>query len=138
MYIAIYRIRNDIYAIIHTHSPYAVLFASLNEPIPAVSVDFASMIGHEVPVTKYAPLGSGELAESVVKILRPNRVAALIRNHGAIAIGRNSEKAFQVALLLEQGAELYFKLKLLGKADDAKLPANEIDRLHSAFIRAYG
>ena len=138
MHVAIYKTRNDINAIIHTHSPYAVLFASLNEPIPAISVDFASMIGHEVPITKYAPPGSKELAENLVEVLRPNRVVALIRNHGAVAIGRNLEEAFQAALLLEQEAELYFRLKLLGKADDAKLPADEVNRLHSAFIKAYG
>ena len=138
MHTAIYKAREDVNAVIHTHSPYATLFASINEPIPAVTVDFALAIGHEVPVTKYVPPGSKDLAQEVVKVLGKDKLVVLIRNHGAVAVGKKLEDAYHAALLLEKEAEMYFKIKLLGKVEEAKLPPEEVNRLHSIYVKAYG
>ena len=138
LHTAIYKAREDVNAVIHTHSPYATLFASVNEPIPVITVDFAAAVGHEVPVTKYVPPGSKDLAEEVVRVLGKDKSVVLIRNHGAVAVGKDLENAYHAALLLENEAAVYFRTKLLEKVEEAKLPLEEVERLHSIFVKAYG
>src|SRR5262249_36568920 len=69
---AIYRQRPDVGAIVHTHSPYATVFAVLRRPIPPLLVDAAGYLGGGVPV----------IAKSIGKSR-----AALLPNHGVIAVG---------------------------------------------------
>ena len=138
MHTAIYKARSDVNAVIHTHSPYATLFASINEPVSVISVDYALAVGHDAPVTRYVSPGSKDLADEVVRTLGKDKSVALIRNHGAIAVGKDLEEAYHAAILLEQEAMMCFRAKLLEKIEVAKLPIDEVERLHSAFIKAYG
>ena len=56
-HLQIYRAKEEINGIIHTHSSFASCFAVLNESIPVTSTTMANEIGGEVPVSKYATDG---------------------------------------------------------------------------------
>src|SRR5438270_7858481 len=49
LHLAVYRVRPDVTAIVHTHSMFATVFAVLGEPIPAVHYQLARA-GGELPV----------------------------------------------------------------------------------------
>ena len=136
MHTYIYRFRDDVHAIIHTHSHYATVFAVRGEPIPPITVEFAAVIGHEIPVTKYVRAGTREAAEEIVKTLGNGR-AVLIKNHGVVAIGESIEEAYNVALLVEEEARTYYLLKLLGGPIDM-INTEEIEILHDFYIKKYG
>ena len=51
----IYKHREDINSIIHTHSTYSSCFAILNEPIECASTTLANEVGGSVPVAKFSP-----------------------------------------------------------------------------------
>lgn len=90
MHSAIYRMRSDVQAVVHTHSTYATyatMFACAGEGIPAVHCRIAD-IGDSVPVADYAVYGSEEPAShAVAAFQRAGANGALLKNHGVITVG---------------------------------------------------
>lgn len=111
----IYRRRNDINAVIHTHQPNASTLAVARRQLPPVIDDMAQIIGPSVKVTKYAYSGTGKFARQAVKYLR-GRQAVLLANHGAVCVGRNLEEAFVVTHILEKAAKAFIEAELIGGA----------------------
>jgi len=138
MHLGIYKARDDVNAVIHTHSPYAMMLSIINEPIPVLTVEFASAVGHEVPVTGFVLPGTKDLADEVVKALGEDRVAVLIRNHGVVAVGGSLEKAYHVAILVEEEARTYFWIMLLGKNEMSRIPEEFVKKMKSFFKKKYG
>jgi len=138
MHLEIYKARDDVNAVIHTHSPYAMMLSVINEPIPVLTVEFASAVGHEVPVTRFVLPGTKDLADEVVKTLGKDRVAVLIRNHGVVAVGKSLEKAYHVAILVEEESRTYFWIMLLGRDEMNKIPGKFIKKMRSFFEKKYG
>ena len=138
MHLEIYKARDDVNAVIHTHSPYAMMLSVINEPIPVLTVEFASAVGHEVPVTGLVLPGTKDLADEVVKALGEDRVAVLIRNHGVVAVGESLEKAYHVAILVEEEARTYFWIMLLGKNEMSRIPEEFVKKMKSFFKKKYG
>ena len=132
---AIYRLREDVAGIVHTHSTYATVFAVLDREIPALLVEAAGYLGGAVPVIEYVPPGSPDLGERAARGLGPHR-AALLPNHGVIAVGESVESAFTAALLVEQSARVAYLASLLG--EPTRLPPGEVERMHQFLHTEYG
>ena len=115
MHIAVYKNRPDVNAVIHTHQPYASIFALLNQPIPALFDEVAVAIGPVVDVVPYAFSGSPELVDNVVSKIGNRCHCYVLRNHGALCIGRNIDKAFHYVELLEKTAATYYHALATGK-----------------------
>ena len=105
MHVAIYRARDDVRAIVHTHPPYAIV-ASLSGPLPVVSDEGRVLFGESVPVSRHAKPGTWELAEAVAEALGVGK-AALIARHGAVTVGRTLSEALRLAVKLEEMASLW-------------------------------
>ncbi|OQY11244.1 MAG: fuculose phosphate aldolase [Desulfobacteraceae bacterium 4572_19] len=111
-HIALYRRRNDINSVVHTHSVYATTLACLEWELPAVHylVGFA---GKKVPVAPYATFGTQELADNISNTIK-NYNAVLLANHGLIATGNNLLEAFTTAEEIELVARIYYQSKSIG------------------------
>lgn len=133
-HIAIYKHRNDVNAIIHTHSIYATAFAAARKNIPAVTEDAAMILGGEIPCAKYAFPGSSELAGNVIEVLL-NKNAVLLANHGAIGMGRTLDEAFLVCKIIEKSARVYLLSMQIGIPKP--LAIEEVEKLHNVFINEY-
>ena len=136
LHLAIYRVRDDVNAVIHTHSFFGTLFAVLGQPIPVLTAQFASTVGHEIPVTRYVRSGTEELAEEVVRTLK-NGLAVLLGKHGVLVVGNSLEHAYQIAIDVEQEAKIFFYTRLLG-AQIEKLDQDEITVLRYFYKHKYG
>ena len=108
MHLAIYKARPEVGAIIHTHSVYCSALAVLKKPLPPVIEELAIYTGGEVEVAEYAPSGSEELAENVVKALG-EKSAVILANHGNLCVGRDLLKAFNLCALVERCAQIYLE-----------------------------
>lgn len=108
-----YERRQDINAMVHTHSRYATTLACLNWDLPPVHYMVASA-GLDVRCAKYATFGSKELAENAY-VAMIDRKAVLLANHGMIAGGQDLNKAFNIAEDVEYCAELYYRSKSIGE-----------------------
>ncbi|MGB9791667.1 MAG: class II aldolase/adducin family protein [Thermacetogeniaceae bacterium] len=132
---AIYRSRKDVNAIIHTHSPYASVFAVNRSEIPPVLDEMAQLIGGSVQVARYAFPGTKELAEYAVSALQ-NRQAVLLANHGMVGVGRDLNEAMVVCKAVEKAAQVYLLAKISG--NPYIFSDEEVEELRSRFIRCYG
>ncbi|WP_297212864.1 MULTISPECIES: class II aldolase/adducin family protein [Thermodesulfovibrio] len=112
LHLEIYRVREDVRAIIHTHSSYASVFAALQIPIPVILDEQTEILGGTIAVTNYAPSGSLELAKEAVKTLNKSK-AILLAKHGAVAVGSSLVEAFHVCELVEKLSKIYLFMKLV-------------------------
>lgn len=104
---ALYRLRDEAGAVVHTHSPRATAVATLERSIPAIHY-YLALLGGEVPLVPYAPFGSAELAALTRDALKASPAhTALLAHHGAIAIGRTPAEALLRAEILEHLAAIY-------------------------------
>lgn len=132
---AIYRLRDDAAAILHTHSTYATVFAVLRREVPALLVEAAGYLGGAVPVLEYLPPASPELGERAARGLGMRR-AVLLPNHGVITVGESADSALTAALLVEQSARVAYLASLLGKP--VPLPPGEVERMQRFLRNEYG
>ena len=134
MHRAIYRLRSDVRAVVHTHSTYATMFACAGEEIPAVHYLIAE-IGDRVPVADYAVYGSEELARNAVEALRrAGANGALLKNHGVIAVGESLSKAYVRAEIIETVAQLAFGAKMIGRWE--LLTPEQLEETRKTYERA--
>jgi L-fuculose-phosphate aldolase len=130
MHTMIYRERDDVGGVVHTHSPYATTFASLDEPIPA-SHYLIAFAGDEVPVAGYEHPGTADLGRLAVETLGDEYDACLLKNHGTIAVGESPEAAFETSLMVEYCARIHYQARSIG--EPTLLPDEEIDTLTRRF-----
>jgi len=100
-------------AIVHTHAPWSTAIACVLDVLPVLHYQQLSL-GGEIAVATYATFGTPELAASVSTALA-GRQAALLANHGSVAIGADLGKAVDNALLLEWLCQLHHRARALGE-----------------------
>ena len=120
----IYSARNDINAVVHTHSLFASVVAVSSESIPAILDEMVVYIGGQIDVAEYAFPGTEQLAIAGVRALGEKK-AFLLRNHGACAVGNNLEEALLIAILIERFAQIFIQAEMIGEA--RPIPDSSID-----------
>ncbi|WP_369901262.1 L-fuculose-phosphate aldolase [Bacillus manliponensis] len=133
MHLIFYKQREDLNALVHTHSPYAKTIASLGWEIPPVSYLIA-FAGPNVRCAPYETFGTKELAEVAYEGMIDRR-AVLLANHGLIAGGNTIKMAFTVAEEIEFCAQIYYQTKAIG--EPKLLGEEELQRLAKKF-ETYG
>lgn len=99
-------------AVVHTHAPYGTAVACVLDELPVLHYQ-QLLLGGAVRVAPYATYGTPELATATLAAL-DGRQAALLANHGSVAVGSSLEKAVEHALLLEWLAALHHRASVLG------------------------
>jgi L-fuculose-phosphate aldolase len=89
------------------------MFAIAHQPIPACIDEFAVFCGGEVRCTDYAASGTPDVGENAVKAL-DGRGAALLANHGMVAVGARPDKALHITALVERTAQITWGARALG------------------------
>lgn len=128
-----YAKRQDIDAIIHTHTMYATTLACLNWSLPPVHY-MVALAGLDVRCAKYATYGTKELAENAFEAME-DRYAVLLANHGLLAGAKDLANAFNITEEIEYCAELYYRAKSIGKP--VILPEKEMVLMLEKF-KTYG
>lgn len=113
MHMQILRRRPDVGAVVHCHSRHATILACAGRPIPAVHYMVGVSGGASVPVAPYATFGSEALADAVVAALDGRR-AALMANHGQIAVAPSLSHALLIAEEIEEQAAVYWGCLAIG------------------------
>ncbi|MET8654571.1 class II aldolase/adducin family protein [Nocardia aurea] len=114
LHLKIYQ-RTGATAVVHTHAPYSTAVACVDDLTVLPVLHYQQLLlGGEIRIAPYATFGSPELADAVVEALT-DRQAALMANHGSIAVGATLDKAVDNALLLEWAAALYQRTRAMGR-----------------------
>lgn len=121
MHGAIYQVRPDVNAIIHTHQAYASALTLIKAPIPALFDEQARFLGRSVEIIPYAPSGTGFLKNTVAKHVKNHNNAFMMQNHGALVFGHDMERAIHNVEILEKCALAYL-LALCTERPVSKIP----------------
>lgn len=112
MHSIFYKNREDISAVVHTHSVYSSVLATLREPLLASSY-LVAFSGMDVRCADYASFGTHELAQNAYKAME-NRKAVFLANHGLLTGSCDIANAFNIAEQIEHCAEVYYRAKSIG------------------------
>jgi ribulose-5-phosphate 4-epimerase/fuculose-1-phosphate aldolase len=116
----IYKMRPDVMAIVHDHSPAVIPFSVSSVPLRAVS-HMAAFIGVGIPVYEIRDvdgmtdmlISDPKRGQALAKVLG-DHPAALMRGHGAVVIGATVKEAVGRAVYLDLNARLQEQAMLLG------------------------
>lgn len=122
LYISIYQARNNVNAIIHTHSVHASAVAVTGRDIPSILEEQVVYLGGEIRCAPFSPSGSPELAQAARDYLG-DRSGVLLMNHGAIGTGWDMDAAFAAGELIEHTARIYLLALSAGEANPLPPPA---------------
>ena len=89
------------------------MFAIAHQPIPACIDEFAIYCGGDIRCSEYAASATPEVGSNAVKALE-GRAAALIANHGLVAVGPRPDKVLHVTALVERTAQIVWGARALG------------------------
>lgn len=126
MHNQIYRMRNDVNAIVHAHAPVSTAFSCANRPLDCSFYPEVIVMLGEIPLVEYVTPTTRDLASVVAKYVDRHN-AFLLRSHGPVTMGANLEQAYQRMELLEDFAKIFLVSKLLGGAQP--LPPGEVQKL---------
>lgn len=114
MHLGIYRARQDVNAVIHTHPTYSMVYSCQGKDIPLFIDEAAQTLGDTCHTTPYALPGSQELADGVVAALGEKANSCLIHSHGAVAVGGDMDGAFRACTVLEIAARILYMIEATG------------------------
>jgi len=126
----IYASRDDVQAIVHTHSPFATTLACLDRGIPGFHYMIAVAGGIDIRCAPYATFGTQQLSDHALSALE-GRSACLLAHHGMIAVGVSLKAALALAVEVETLAEMYWRALQIG--EPANLATDELDTVLSKF-----
>ncbi len=125
--------RDDINAIVHTHSTYATTLATMGWGLPASNYLIA-MAGPDVRCAPYQSFGTPELAQAAFDYMK-DRYCVLLENHGLLAGSADIAQAFNIALLIEECCQTYYLATVAGRPKI--LPPEEMEKMMVRF-QTYG
>ncbi len=103
----LYKVRPDINAIVHCHSPWATSCATAGEEIPCLTVQTKEKLGR-IPLIPLSKNGGPQTSEEISPVLSDKSLnAAILANHGSIGLGKTLMTAQYVAELIEETAHIF-------------------------------
>ena len=134
MHMILYRNREDVNAVIHTHPVYTTVLACLREDLPAIDYMIAVTGATKVRCAEYASYGTKKLAENAYKAMGSS-LAVILANHGLTTAGKDIANAFNITVQVEYISNLYIKARNIG--EPIILPDNEMNSMLERF-KTYG
>lgn len=137
MHSVVYRLRLDVGAVLHTHSPAATAFAIAHQPLPCRTEPMLRFgQAEDVPVVPWGPRGSDVSVRGIAEVLdqRPTTSAVLLANHGLLVFGPDPRQAADLLIAIEESAEAELAARVLGGGVD--FPAGALNAVRASMARA--
>ena len=135
----IYLRRNDVSAIIHTHTINAMALSGADiDRVPCLTEEMSQLLGGPIPLTsKYIPAQQhAELGvEAAASIGTCN--AVILRNHGAAACGSDLDQASLAAQVAEKACAIFIAATSSGRSL-REIPEGSIHSEHYRYFHTYG
>ncbi|MDD5017121.1 MAG: class II aldolase/adducin family protein [Eubacteriales bacterium] len=122
LHLDLYRLRPDITAVLHDHSPFATAYALCRKPIQTRSYFEPIILFDKIPVCNYGITGSEAIFKDIVNYANASDIF-LLANHGLVSIHADPFKAFYQAEAAEAIAKTLTIAHLLG----GEHPLNQSD-----------
>ena len=122
-HLELYRTFPQIKSIVHTHSKWATVWAQAGKPVPALGTTHADEFLGDVPCTRemrpeeiqtnYEQNTGRVIAEKLWEREVFSSGAVLVRNHGPFVWGETTQKAVEMAVVLEEAADMAWHTAIL-------------------------
>jgi L-fuculose-phosphate aldolase len=132
LHIGIYRARENVNAVIHTHSVYACAAAVAGLEIPPLLEEQVAYLGGGIKLAPYAASGTEKQVITIIRALG-DRSGVLLANHGAVGTGRTMRAAFTACETIEKIAKVYFLALAAGRVNE--LSAAAVKRLRALYVK---
>lgn len=116
MHTAIYRTRDDVQGVVHSHAPTATAFGVAGIEILPTLIETFRFIPNGVPVVSFEFPGTQELAEAVQEKIK-DFDAVILENHGIVTVGPSIEDACSLNIIVEECAKTQFTATQLAGPD---------------------
>ncbi len=130
LHLECYKRYPEVGGVIHSHAPYASMFALVHQPIPALIEEVVIYLGGDVPICEYTTTGTDALGVEVASKLG-DRSAALVANHGIVCVGKSVDDALHASLVTERTAMIVWGARQLGS------PVAIPDKVNTDFGNVY-
>ncbi len=130
VHLACYKAFPEVGSVIHSHPINASVFAVARQPLPAAIEESVVFIGGDIPICEFVATGTDELGDEAVRVLS-DRSAALLANHGLVAIGADPYSAFRVTALVEKVAQIVIGARAIG--GEASVPEDVKANFHGVY-----
>ncbi|TET38107.1 MAG: L-ribulose-5-phosphate 4-epimerase [Anaerolineales bacterium] len=134
-HLCIYRHREDVNSVVHTHSNYATAFAANNMPIPPILTAIGDEFGGPIPCGDFALIGGDQIGKVVIEAIGDSP-AVLLKNHGVFTVGKTGRAALKAAVMVEDVAKTAWIALQLGRPDE--ISPEDIKKLNDRYRNAYG
>jgi L-fuculose-phosphate aldolase len=135
LHTACYQAFGEVGAVLHSHPPYASMFAAARTPVPAVIDEAVIFLGGEILVAPYAISGSAQVGANAVTVLA-DRASALLASHGLVTVADTPAQALHRAVVSEHCAQVAWGTRALG--GHVPLPAATLETFGAAYRRGRG
>jgi L-fuculose-phosphate aldolase len=126
MHLAVYDLRPDVQAVVHSHPPLATGFAVAGIPLDkAVLAEVICTLG-SIPIADYATPSTAELPAAVAQYIKAHD-GLLLANHGALTVGSDLYNAYYKMETVEHFAQISLVARTLG--GERLLSRDEVRRL---------
>ncbi len=133
----IYRHLPHLGGVTHTHSTYAVAWASRGEAVPCVLTAMADEFGGPIPLAPFVLIGTDAIGEVVVEALRASSSpAVLVQNHGPFTIGKDARSAVKAAVMCEDVCKTIHIARQLGTP--IPIAESDVRHLYDRYQHVYG
>jgi L-fuculose-phosphate aldolase len=134
LHLGCYKERDDINAIVHTHSPYATAVATCSIELKTIFPEIVALIGKNIARIDYIIPTGYQLAKAVKEAIKTSN-AILLSNHGIVTVGVNLRESYYRALLLEEISKLLVACHIFG--NPRLLTEKEIDEIDNLTTENY-
>jgi ribulose-5-phosphate 4-epimerase/fuculose-1-phosphate aldolase len=125
MHAAIYRIRPDVNAVVHSHPPLTMILDMTGTPFRPINTEAAFIT--ELPAVPFIMPGSKELADAVAEKIG-NGPAVMMRNHGLIIAAVSLRRAADITEVIESTTKTLLACRSFG-VKPTELPADVVERI---------
>src|SRR3954454_4325426 len=113
LHLAIYKERQDVKAVIHSHPPHATAFAIADIELPTCIHPEAEVFLGPVKTAKYVTPGDTRLPASIKPYIKESNTI-LLGNHGVVCYGPDLEDAYYKLEIVDAYARILLLTKQLG------------------------
>ncbi|MCH5197408.1 MAG: class II aldolase/adducin family protein [Oscillospiraceae bacterium] len=121
----IYKNRDDVNAIVHSKEEATLAASKMGRTVKPFLDDFAQIAGFTVKNTVYDPNNALRSSKKVIKKLK-RRDAVLLKDNGAVCVGKDEDEANAVKLVAEKGCKAFTAAEIYGKGKNSIVLAESI------------
>jgi len=114
MHLLIYRLRQDINAVVHAHPPTATGYAAAGQALNPALLSEVVIALEDIPLAEYGTPGTSELCDTLAPLI-PRYQAILMSNHGVVTYGEDLLTAYMHMETVEHFAKVALVAHMLGR-----------------------